>query len=690
MADYASNQLRNVVLLGHGSAGKTSLAEAMAFNAGVTNRLGRVEEGTALADFDEEEMRRHISVSTAIIPCPWAGVKINLIDTPGYLEFIGEVLSGLRAADCALFVLDAAAGVEVGTELLWNYADQRRIPRIVFVNKMDRENANFQNALASLSEKFDGRFVPVQLPIGEQDSFRGVVDLVSMKALIGGDAQQESIPSDMQEAVEEARLQLVEAAAEGDDELLMQYLEGEELSAEEIGSGLSAAVLDGSVIPVLCGAATANVAIKPLLDAITQIAPSPVASGPYPAINPATNEQEDLTADPAGPLAAFVFKTTADPYVGKLTYLRVYSGTLASDSRVTNSRTGQEERIGQLFCVTGKNQEPTDDIIAGDIGAVAKLGDVYTGDTLCDQGRPLVIPPLDLPNPVYSLAINAKSQADSDKMSNALSRLVEEDPTLRLEREQSTGELILSGMGEAHLDVAIRRMHQKFGVDIVTSVPRVPYRETITKTAQAQGRFKRQTGGRGQFGDVWLRLEPLERGAGFEFLDEIFGGAVPRNYIPAVEKGVVEAMQEGILAGYPVVDIRVALYDGSYHPVDSSDMAFKIAASIGFRAAAEKAGPILLEPIMKITVTVPEQFMGDVLGDLNGKRARVLGMDQDRGNSIITALVPLAEMQRYATDLRSMTQGRGVFTVEFSHYDPVPSHLSERIIAEAKREKEEA
>jgi len=689
MADYTSDRLRNVVLLGHGSAGKTSLLEAMAYDCGVTNRLGRVEDGTAIADFDEEEVRRHISVSVAVVPCPWEDAKINVLDTPGYLEFVGEVLSGLRAADAAVFVLDAAAGVEVGTELVWRYADGRNIPRFAFINKMDRENARFQDALVSLSDKFDARFVPIQLPIGEEASFRGVVDLISMRAFTGGESKEEPIPPDMEGAVEEARLQLVEAAAEGDDELIMKYLEGEELTTDEIISGLRAVVCQSSVVPVLCGAATTNTAVRPLLNAIRDLMPSPVDAGSSVATNPATNEEEELTADAAGPLAAFVFKTTADPYVGKLTYLRVYSGTLASDCRVVCARTGSGERVGQLFYVCGRTQTPTDAIIAGDIGSVAKLGDVRTGDTLCDRGRPLVLPGLQLPTPVFSVAVNAKSQADFDKMSSAMSRLVEEDPTLSAEREPSTGELLLSGMGEAHLDVAVRRLQQKFGVGVVTSTPRVPYCETITRTTQSQGRYKRQTGGRGQFGDVWLRMEPMERGSGFEFVNEIFGGSVPRNYIPAVEKGVVEAMQGGVLAGYPVVDVRVALFDGSYHSVDSSDMAFKIAASLGFRKAAEDAGPILIEPIMKASVTVPEQFMGDVLGDLNGKRGRVLGMEQERGMSTITALVPLAEVRRYATDLRSMTQGRGVFTVEFSHYDPVPPHIAEQIIAEAKREKEE-
>jgi elongation factor G len=689
MAAYTSDRLRNVVFLGHAGAGKTSLVEAMAFDSGVTNRLGRVDDGTALADFDEEEIRRHISVSLAVVPCPWKDVKINVLDTPGYLEFVGEVIAGVRAADAAVFVLDAGAGVEVGTELVWRYAEERSMPRLVFINKIDRENAKFQLALRSLSDKFEKRFVPIELPIGEEAAFSGVVDLLSMQALSGPDGTAGPIPASMKDAADEARLALVEAAAEGDDELIMKYLDGQDLTADEILRGLRAAVLQGAVVPVLVGAATANIAIRPLLDAIAALLPSPADSGPYTAINPATNSEESLKTDPSGPLAAFIFKVAADPFIGKLTYLRVYSGTLQSDSRVIASRSGSEERIGQLLQVTGRTQTQVEAIVAGDIGAVAKLGDVRTGDTLYERGHPLALPPLQLPNPVYTVAVNAKSQADFDKMSNAMARLVEGDPTLRLEREPSTGETLLSGMGEAHIDVAVRRLQQKFGVDIVTSTPRVPYRETITRTAQAQGRHKKQTGGRGQFGDTWIRVEPRERGSGFEFKDEIFGGAVPRNFIPAVEKGVIEALQEGIIAGYPVVDIAVALYDGSYHPVDSSEMAFKLAGRLGFRAAAAQAEPILLEPIMKVTITVPEQFMGDVLGDLNSKRGRMLGMEQEKGNTTLMALVPMAEMRRYATDLRAMTQGRGIFTMEFSHYDPVPPHIAEQIIAEAKKAKEE-
>lgn len=688
MAAYRTDQIRNVVLLGHGSSGKTTLVEAMAFNAGVTNRLGRIEDGNTVADFDEEEIRRRISISVSVVPCPWKETKINLLDTPGYLEFVGEVLSGLRVAETALFVVDGASGVEVGTDLLWRQADERSLPRLVVINKLDRENASFDGVLDSLRESFGARFVPIQLPIGHEASFTGVVDLLQEKAFVGAGAGPSDIPESMKDEVEEAKLQLVEAAAEGNDELLMKYLDGETLSTEEVMQGLREAVRTGTVVPVLAAAAGGNLGTVPLLDALRDLAVSPADAGPVAAIDPTTGEPIELTADASGPLAALVFKTTADPYVGKLTYVRVYSGTFASDSRPTNARTGHEERVGQLFFLSGREQNPASELVAGDIGSVSKLAEIHTGDTLCDRGKPISIPGMDNPKPLFSVAVNAKSQADFDKMSSSMARLVEEDPTLHLEREPSTGELILMGMGESHLDVAIRHLRQKFGVEVVTSTPRVPYRETVTKSAQAQGRFKKQTGGRGQFGDVWLRVEAQERSAGFEFADEVFGGSVPRNFIPSVEKGVTEALESGILAGYPVVDIKVALYDGSYHPVDSSDMAFKLAAQLGFRKAAEAAGPIILEPINKVEITVPEQFMGDVLGDLNSKRGRVLGMEQVRGNSVVSALVPQAEMRRYATDLRAMTQGRGVFTMELSHYDPVPSHIAEQIIAESKKEKE--
>jgi len=685
--DYKPEELRNVALISHGSAGKTSLSEAMLYDSGAIDRLGKVEEGTTVSDYDPEELRRHISVNTSVLPCEWKGCKINVLDTPGYMDFVGEVKGALRVADGAVIVIDAASGVEVGTEMVWSYADEHNLPRLVFVNKMDRENADFLRSLEEVKEKFEVNVIPLQLPLGSQADFSGVVDLVTMKAFEGPEAKEVKIPDEIRPQVEEYRVKLVEAAAESDDELIMKYLEGEELTEEEIKQGLAFGVKNRKFVLALCGAATLDIGGRQLLDAIVAYLPSPVEAE-VTATNPATGEEEKLEPNEAGPLAALVFKTFADPYVGKLTYFRVYSGVMVSDSRVFNPRSREEERIGQLYILRGKEQIPVKQINPGDIGAVAKLGATITGDTLCDKGHPLMLPGITFPHPLFSVAVAPKTKADLDKMSSALARLVEEDPTLQVRRELSTGETILSGMGESHVDIAVRRLQQKFGVQVVTSLPKVPYRETITKVAKAQGKYKKQTGGRGQYGDVWLRLEPLPRGAGFEFADEIFGGAVPKQYIPAVEKGLKEAMQSGVLAGFPVVDFKAVLYDGSYHPVDSSELAFKIATHLGFKKAMEQAGPVLLEPIMNVTITVPEQFMGDVLGDLNTKRARVQGMEQRKGTAIITAQVPLAEMQRYATELRSLTQGRGVFTMEFSHYEEVPPHLAQAIIEQARKEKE--
>ncbi|HEY64937.1 MAG TPA: elongation factor G [Caldilineae bacterium] len=685
MAKYKVEQLRNVALLGHGSSGKTSLSEALIYDSGGVSRMGRVENGSTVSDWDPEEQRRGFSVNTSIIPCEWQGHKINILDTPGYMDFIGEVIGAVRVADAAIIVLDAVSGVEVGTEAVWAHADERKLPRFAFINKMDRENASFDGVLAQLREAFSGNFVPLQLPIGAEASFRGVVDLVEKKAYIGPEGEATEIPAEMAEAVEEARVQLIEAAAESDDELIMKYLEGEELTPDEIRRGLSVGVRDGSVIPVLCGSATQNLGVHALLKAIIDFLPSPLEAPKEVATVPGSEEEVELSPDPNGPLAVLAFKTVADPYVGKLTYFRVVSGTLRSDSRVFNPRVGQEERIGQLFMVRGKEQTGVEEVIAGDLGAVAKLTHTLTGDTLCDQGTPLVLKGMTYPHPLYEVAVSPKTKADSAKMGTALTRLCEEDPTLQWRQEKATRETILAGLGEAHIDVAVRRLESKFGVGVETSIPKVPYRETISRVASAQYRHKKQTGGAGQFAEVHLRVEPLERGAGFEYVNEVFGGAISSAFIPSIEKGIRQVMEQGVIAGYPVVDIKAAVYDGKEHPVDSKDIAFQIAGREVFKLAVQQAGPILLEPIMNVTITVPEQYMGDVLSDLNTKRARVQGMEQVRGKSIIRAQVPLAEMQRYATDLRSLTQGRGIYTMEFSHYEPVPSHIAERIIAEAKQ-----
>lgn len=688
MKEYQTEQLRNIALLSHGGAGKTSLVEAMLLNTGAINRLGKVDEGTTVSDYDEEEIRRHISLSTSVAPCEWDGHKINVLDTPGYLDFVGEVKGAVRVADGALILLDAAAGVEVGTGLVWSYANEQNLPRLVFINKMDRENASFQRCLDALKEKFEADFIPIQLPIGSQADFEGVVDLISTKAYLGSQAEEGESPASLQGEIDDYRLQLIEAAAESEDDLILKYLEGEELTEEEIRRGLQARIADGSVVPVLCGSATANVSVQPLLQAIIEYLPSPAEGKEIVGTNPATGEEEILEPNVLSPLAVLAFKNLADPYVGKLTYFRVYSGLMESDSRVFNSRSGEMERIGQLYILRGKEQIPTDRVRSGDIGAVAKLGHTSTGDTLCDKGHPIVLTPPVFPRPVFSVAVHPKTKSDLDKMSTTLARLSEEDPTLQVARELSTNQTILSGMGESHVDIAARRLLQKFGVNITTSVPKVPYRETITKTASAQGRHKKQTGGRGQFGDVYIRFEPLPSGSGFEFADEIRGGSVPNSYIPAVEKGLREIIERGVMAGYPTTDFRAALYDGSFHTVDSSEIAFKLAAHLAFKKGIPDAGPVLLEPIMNFTITIPEEFTGDVLGDLNSRRGRVQGMDQQRGMGVITAQAPLAEMQRYATDLRAITQGRGIYTMEFSHYEAVPSHVAQKISEEAQQEAE--
>jgi elongation factor G len=688
MKEYKIGQLRNVVLLAHGSAGKTSLAEAMLFDTGAISRLGRVDEGNTVADFDEQEIQRKISLNTAVIPCEWNDHKLNVLDTPGYMDYVGEVKGAIHVAEGALIVLDAVGGVEVGTELVWGYADERNLPRMVFINKMDRENANFERVLQMLNEKFETRFIPVQLPIGQESSFQGVVDLVRTRAYLGSKGKQGEIPPQIQGNIDDYRLQLVEAAAESDDELIEKYFDQGELSEEELQRGLKAGMANRTIVPVLCGSATQNIGIQALLDAITPYMPSPLDSPPVLARNPATDEESPLEISEAGPLAALVWKTLADPYVGKLTYFRVYGGAIESDSRVFNARRGEEERLGQLYCLRGKEQIPVSKVPAGDIGGVAKLGDTSTGDTLCDKDHPILLPAPEFPTPIFDVAVTPKTKADSAKMGAALTRLCEEDPTLHWRQEHSTRQTILSGMGESHVDIAVRRLESKFGVGVETSTPKVPYRETVTKTTLAQYRHKKQTGGAGQFAEVHVRLEPLPRDGGFEYVWKVFGGAISSSFMPSIEKGVKQVLEQGVIAGYPVADVKVAVVDGKEHPVDSKDIAFQIAGREVFKLAIQNAGPVLLEPIMDVVITVPEQYMGDVLGDLNTKRARVQGMDQQRGWSIVTAQAPLAEMQRYATDLRSITQGRGYFTMTLSRYEEVPAHIAQGIIDAAKRETE--
>jgi len=685
MKQYGLENIRNVVLLSHCGAGKTSLAEAALFTAGVTTRLGRVDDGTTVSDYDPDEIKRKISLNLTILPAEWQDVKINLLDTPGYADFVGEVKAAIRVSEAALITVCAASGVEVGTEQVWGYSEAASLARLILINKMDRENADFFQTVKQIQAKFGSKCIPIQLPIGAQHDFQGIVDLITLKGYTGAPPKEGEIPSSLQTEVNSFREKLIEAIAETSDELIEKYLGGEELSLEELTNGLREGVVSRRIVPILAGSATQNIGIKLLLDTIHHYLPSP-------------KEQEVCTLDekgepgikpsPEGPLAALVFKTSADPYVGKLTYFRVYSGTIESNSQVWNTTRGEQERLGQLFILRGKNQEPVARLSAGDIGGVAKLSLTNTGDTLGTRDKPLKVAPAQFPEPAFSEAVHPKTKADVDKLGVALSRIIEEDPTLRIHREADTNETILSGLGETQLEVAADKMQRKFGVNVELKTPKVPYKETITVPAEAEYKHKKQTGGHGQYGHVFLELEPLPRGSGHEFIDRIVGGTIPKNYIPSVEKGVKEAAGEGTLARYPVVDIRTTLYDGSFHPVDSSDICFKIAGAGALKRGLAEGQPILLEPIMNLRVRVPEDFTGDIIGDLNTKRARVLGMNPENGMNAIEAQVPQAEILRYAIDLKSITQGRGSFSAEFSHYEETPPQISQRIIAERQAEKE--
>jgi elongation factor G len=677
MKVYRAEQIRNVALISHVGAGKTSLVDAALFDSGAVTRQGKVDDGTSIADYDPDELKRRMTLHAKVIPVEWKNTKINFIDTPGYADFVGEVKAGLRVADAALVVVTAEKGVEVGTELTWQYADERHLPRMVLVNKLDRENTSFDQALDSLRKQFGVKVVPLQIPIGEQSGFRGVVDLVSQKGYTfeGNKVQEVSIPDDLKDRISSYREQLIESAVESDDAVMEKFLEGEELSDEEILSVVKLGTSSGQLIPVLCGAGSKNIGVQTLLDAIVDYLPS------------AADAQPEEAKAYGNTVSLFVFKTAA-AQVGTISNFRVYSGTLKPET-LSNVETKTDERLGQLIIPRGKTQENTTEISAGDFGAVAKLSNTHTGDTLVgskDITTPL--PPINFPQPCYTVALYPKSQADLDKMSNALSRIVEEDRTLRVSRDPETAEVLLSGMGESHLQIVVESIKRKYAVDLEARDPRVSYRETIRKKARANGRHKRQTGGHGQFGDVWLEVEPLPRDSEetFIFEDKIVGGVVPGQYIPGVEKGVRDSLKKGFVSGNPLVYIKVALVDGKYHPVDSSAQSFEIAASLGMQEAVAQANPVLLEPIMNVTITVPEGNMGDVMSDINTKRGRVLGMDSlGNGMQRITAQVPQAEMLHYATDLRSITQGRGTFTMEFSQYEEVPANIQQEIVAQHKK-----
>jgi elongation factor G len=671
-------------LLSHQGAGKTSLTESMLFSSGAIQRLGSVEDGTATSDYDPLEVERHMGINLSLLPFEWQGMKLNLIDTPGYADFTGEVRSGLRVTEGAIVVICAASGVEVGTEQMWGDAEKADLPRLIFVNKMDRDNADFFSTLKGIQTKLSPRCLPLQLPIGSQSDFQGIVDLVTMKAYIGAISQEAEIPSTLQEQAEASREKLVEAAVEIDDELINKYLEGEPINTDEIGAAIKKSTLAGKVVPVFVGSALQGIGSQQVLNGIRYYLPSPEEKDAFVAKNVSTGNQEEVSPNSESPLSSLVFKTSADPYVGKLSYFRVYSGVITSNSQVWNANKNSVERIGQLFTMLGKNQQPMPQVTAGDIGAVAKLSLTTTGDTLCAREHPVIFPGIEFPRANFSMSIQPKTKTDLDKMSTVLPRICEEDPSLQTRRESDTNEFIISGVGDSHLEIAREKIRRKFGVEVKLDLPKIPYKETITMSTKAEYKHKKQTGGHGQYGHVFLELEPLSRGGGFEFAKKIFGGAIPQNYIPSVEKGVNEAKQEGVLAGYPVVDMKVTLYDGSFHAVDSSDIAFKIAGAQALKKGLSQGEPVLLEPIMNLTVTVPEMYTGDIASDLNTKRGRVLGMNPSDGINVIEAQAPYAELLRYAIDLRSMTQGRASFAMEFDHYDEVPAHLSQKIAADKK------
>jgi elongation factor G len=690
---YEPSNIRNVLLVGHSGTGKTTLLEAMLFTAGELTRMGTVEDGNTVSDHDPEETHRGISVSLAMAPVEWDGVKINVLDAPGYADFIGDVKSAIRAADCCIFVVSAVDGVEVQHEVVWELAVEAGVPRAFFVNKLDRERASFERTLDDLQKAFGTQVGPVQLPVGEEHEFSGVLDLLGRKEYQYSGApkgEEADWSADETARAEPFRERLAEAVAEADDALLEKYLESGELSADEIVKGVKAGLAAARFAPVLAGAAHTPIGVDRLLTFIADAFPSPLDRPAVTVLSKDGAEQE-RAEDPSGPLVALVFKTVSDPFVGRINLFRVFSGRFRPDSTAYDATKATDERVGHLFAMKGKEHETVAEVPAGDIGAVAKLAHATTGDTFSVKTDPVTLPAIELPEPLFAVAIEPKTKGDEDKLSTAIARAREDDPTLRVERSSETHETVLFGMGELHVATMVERMKAKFGVDVVTHPAKVPYKETLKKSAKAQGRHVKQSGGHGQYGIAWIEVEPLPRGSGFEFVDKIFGGAIPHQFIPSVEKGIVKQMTDGVLTPYQMVDVRVTLYDGKYHTVDSSDMAFQIAGSLAIKEAAAEAGVALLEPIMEVEIVVPESYMGDVIGDLNSKRGKVLGMDTTgSGKQRIRAMVPQSEMTRYAIDLRSMTGGRGVFTMTVDHYEEVPAHLAEKIIAEAQKEKQEA
>ncbi len=683
------SQIRNIGIVGQGGSGKTSLADAVLFTAGAVTRLGSVDDGTSLFDFEPEETRRKLSLGTAFHHASWKKHELTVVDTPGYMNFLTDGLNCLRACTAAVFVLEPhAGGIKVEAERQWSRAEQLELPVVAFVTKLDRENADFEGALADLRDLLQAKPIPVQLPIGSADTFAGVIDLLSMQALRAqpdGQVKEDAIPAELADAAKAARERLMESVAETDDALVEQYLESGELTQEQLLPALRTAVAERRFVPVLCGAGGKGLCIAPLLDFVVEYTPAP--GGTAAGEDSKSGEPVTRERTPAAPFSAIVIKNIVDPFSGKLSVFQVVSGEVSHDTAVLNVARDARERLGHLLRLEGKKQTQVEKLTTGEIGAVAKLKDTEAGDTLADEKAPIRYPGLVPVSAAISFAIEPKAKGDEDKAVQGLHRLIEEDPSLKMQRDAQTKEIILSGVGQLHIEVAVEKLKRKFGVDVELKAPKVPYKETIKGTAKAQGRLKKQTGGRGQFGDTWIEVAPLPRGSGFEFVDAIVGGVIPRQFIPAVEKGVREAMHEGYLAGYEMVDVRVKLYDGSHHSVDSSEMAFKIAASMGFKTAVQQAKPILLEPIMKMEIAVPDDCMGDVIGDLNSRRGKVLGVDPKGGTQVIRALVPMAEVLRYSPDLRSMTSGRGAFTMEFDHYEELPAHLAEKVIKEAEERK---
>lgn len=692
MKDYKTANLRNVGIIGHSGSGKTTLTEALLYRTNAIDRFGRVEEGNTTSDYDIEEKKRQISISASIAPIEWENIKINLVDIPGYFDFVGEYIQGMRPVDVAMIVISGTSGVKVGTEKAWNYVNKIKLPRTFFINKLDRENSSFEKVLQQLKDKFGISVVPIQYPIGSEADFKGVINVISRVARIYNPKTKKmeiaEIPAELMDKVDECKTMIMEAVAETDEMLLDKYFSEGQLSDEEIYKGLISGCASGDIAPVMCGSALKSIGIDTLLEDIVECFPSPDYAIPQKAVDMQTNEEVFIRLKEEGPFSALVFKTIADPFVGKLSLFRVITGKLKGDSTVYNSNKGKAEKIGSLYFLRGKNQIQASEIIAGDIGAVAKLQYTSTGDTLCDPSYKVVYDKINFPEPVISFSVLPKAKGDEDKISAGLQKLLDEDPTLVVSRDTENAETIISGIGETHLEIVASKLKNKFGVDIDLQVPKVPYRETIKKVSDVQGKHKKQSGGHGQYGDVWIKFEPGDDSTDLQFVDAIVGGVVPRQYIPAVEKGLRESMRRGVLAGYPVIRLKATLHDGSYHPVDSSEMAFKIAASLAYKKGMEAANPVLLEPIMHLEVEVPDEYMGDIMADINKKRGKVLGMEPVENGQMVMAEVPMAEMFKYATDLRSITQGRGSFSLKFDRYEEVPPVEAAKIVENAKNQNE--